>query len=151
MIRHSAFAIAIAGTSFITGCDKDDDNEETKPLTITETVVANPGLSLLEAAVVKAGLAQTLSTTANLTVFAPDDAAFKMLDLNGDGTPDLDTEAKINALDAAGVTLLEQFLAHFPHNHLSLVPHAPYSVSATLFQLLNRQQPGALISIHNQE
>lgn len=33
----------------------------------------------------------------------------------------------------------------------SLSPHAPYSVSATLFKLLNEKTTGQLISIHNQE
>ncbi len=33
----------------------------------------------------------------------------------------------------------------------SLVPHAPYSVSSVLFQLIDEFEPDALISIHNQE
>jgi len=33
----------------------------------------------------------------------------------------------------------------------SLVPHAPYSVSAKTFQLINEATPGQIISIHNQE
>ncbi len=33
----------------------------------------------------------------------------------------------------------------------TLVPHAPYSVSKTLFGLINKEQEGSLISIHNQE
>jgi uncharacterized surface protein with fasciclin (FAS1) repeats len=45
--------------------------------TITETVVADAQLSTLEAAVVRAGLAGTLSGTGPFTVFAPTDAAFQ--------------------------------------------------------------------------
>jgi len=84
------------------GCTKDSDNPA-PPVsnTIVDVVVENPNTTLLEAAVIRAGLAETLATTQNITVFAPDDDAFKMLDINGDGTPDLDTEAKINALDPA--------------------------------------------------
>src|SRR5688572_12415034 len=84
------------------GCTKDSDNP-TPPVsnTIVDVVVENPNTTLLEAAVIRAGLAETLATTQNITVFAPDDDAFRMLDINGDGTPDLDTEAKINALDPA--------------------------------------------------
>lgn len=104
-------ASVIMGAWTLTGCKKDDDDSGSQK-NITETVVNDPQLSLLEAAVVKAGLANTLATTANLTVFAPDDAAFKLVDLNGDGTPDLDTEAKINALDANGVTLLTAVLQY---------------------------------------
>lgn len=33
----------------------------------------------------------------------------------------------------------------------TLVPHAPYSVSKTLFQLLNKETESEIISIHNQE
>ncbi len=33
----------------------------------------------------------------------------------------------------------------------SLVPHAPYSVSPALFQLIDKALPGSVISIHNQE
>lgn len=33
----------------------------------------------------------------------------------------------------------------------SVVPHAPYSVSSSLFRLIDAHEPGALISIHNQE
>ena len=33
----------------------------------------------------------------------------------------------------------------------SIAPHAPYSVSKTLFQLINEQTAGQLITIHNQE
>lgn len=33
----------------------------------------------------------------------------------------------------------------------SIVPHAPYSVSPALFGLIDSHQPGALVSIHNQE
>jgi cytosine/adenosine deaminase-related metal-dependent hydrolase len=33
----------------------------------------------------------------------------------------------------------------------SIVPHAPYSVSSSLFSLINRVDPGGLLSIHNEE
>jgi aminodeoxyfutalosine deaminase len=33
----------------------------------------------------------------------------------------------------------------------SIIPHAPYSVSSVLFQLINENDPQSLISIHNQE
>ena len=59
----------------VTGCKKDDDNENTLK-TITQVVVDEPNFSILEQAVVRAGLDGTLSTTANLTVFAPDNEAF---------------------------------------------------------------------------
>lgn len=33
----------------------------------------------------------------------------------------------------------------------SIVPHAPYSVSSSLFSLINQVDPGGLLSIHNEE
>lgn len=57
-------------------CDKDDDNNPPADNTIAGKVVADANFSLLEKAVVKAGLAATLSGTGPFTVFAPNDAAF---------------------------------------------------------------------------
>lgn len=45
----------------------------------------------------------------------------------------------------------EQFLSSFGSNSTTLSPHAPYSVSQALFQLLNASTTKKLISIHNQE
>ena len=33
----------------------------------------------------------------------------------------------------------------------SIAPHAPYSVSGNLFDLINKHEPGSLLTIHNQE
>ena len=56
-------------------CDKDDDNPPAAN-TITDKVVADASFTLLEKAVIKAGLNGTLSGTGPFTVFAPNDAAF---------------------------------------------------------------------------
>ena len=56
-------------------CSKDDD-PVVATNTITDKVVADASFSTLEAAVVKAGLAETLKSTGPFTVFAPDNAAF---------------------------------------------------------------------------
>lgn len=47
--------------------------------------------------------------------------------------------------------LLEQFLAELPRQRSSIVPHAPYSVSPTLFKLIGAEAKDAVISMHNQE
>ncbi|MBO9566792.1 MAG: fasciclin domain-containing protein [Niastella sp.] len=127
-----------AGTLAMTGCDKDDDDKPVQR-NITETVVNDPQLTLLEAAVVKAGLANTLATTANLTVFAPDDAAFKQVDLNGDGTADLDTEAKINALDANGVALLTAVLQYHVLASKVMAADVPAGPNAAITTLGGKQ------------
>jgi len=113
----------------VSGCTKDSDNPVTPvSKTVVDVVVENPNTTLLEAAVIRAGLADALANTQNITVFAPDDNAFKMLDINGDGTPDLDTEAKINALDP---TVLAEVLsfhvigAKVPAADVPAGPNAP--------------------------
>ena len=48
--------------------------------------------------------------------------------------------------------ILGNFIQSTGNNkHLTLSPHAPYSVSKTLFELLNKETVGQLITIHNQE
>jgi uncharacterized surface protein with fasciclin (FAS1) repeats len=59
-----------------TSCEKDENPLPAPALkSITEIVVSDPNFSLLKQAVVRAGLANALST-GSLTVFAPDNAAF---------------------------------------------------------------------------
>lgn len=117
--RKPSLLLALSLPLIITSCDKDDDDVVTSK-TITQTVVDGANFTLLEAAVVKAGYADLLGNTQNLTVFAPTDDAFRQLDITGDGTPDLDTEAKINALTGAGIDLLKSVLNY--HVLTSKVP-----------------------------
>ena len=70
--------------------------------TLVDVVVATEALSILEAAVIKAGLAETLSSEGPFTVFAPTDDAFvALLDVLGDGyngLDDFDTEEEMALL-----------------------------------------------------
>jgi uncharacterized surface protein with fasciclin (FAS1) repeats len=70
--------------------------------TLVDVVVATEALSILEAAVIKADLAATLSSEGPFTVFAPTDDAFvALLDILGDdynGLDDFDTEEEIALL-----------------------------------------------------
>lgn len=69
-----AFAILAMAFSF-NSCKKDEENSS--PKTITDVVSANANFSTLKSAVVKAGLAATLSGPGPFTVFAPDNEAFE--------------------------------------------------------------------------
>ncbi len=61
----------------VSSCKKDNtDTPPPTPTTITDIVSANTDFSILKAAVLKAGLAITLSGTGPFTVFAPSDTAF---------------------------------------------------------------------------
>jgi len=119
-LRTTSLLLVLCTTVLVVGCDKDDDDAPAPSKTITQTVVEGASFTLLEAAVIKAGYADLLANTQNLTVFAPNDDAFKQLDVNGDGTPDLDTEAKINGLSGAGIDLLKAVLNY--HVLTSRVP-----------------------------
>ncbi|WP_084273320.1 fasciclin domain-containing protein [Maribacter antarcticus] len=70
--------------------------------TLVDLVVATEALSVLEAAVIKAGLAETLSSEGPFTVFAPtDDAFIALLAVLGDdynSLDDFDEEAEIALL-----------------------------------------------------
>ena len=70
--------------------------------TLVDLVIETEALSILEAAVIKAGLAETLSSEGPFTVFAPtDDAFLALLDILGDdynSLDDFDTEEEIALL-----------------------------------------------------
>jgi uncharacterized surface protein with fasciclin (FAS1) repeats len=88
------FAIAVITLSSITlvSCDKDKDPDPVIPTpNIVEKAQADTNFSILVSAVVKTGLTSALSTTPNLTVFAPLNNAFRKLGF---------TSASINALTA---------------------------------------------------
>ena len=64
------------------------------------------------------------------------------------------TEANAPQRFAAAEAVYAAFAAQQSGHHQllqSIVPHAPYSVSAGLMQLIDAHQPDALLSIHNQE
>ncbi len=101
MIRQWSLYALLAPALFLTACKDDDDGDNAAPKkTITQTVVDDPNFSLLEAAVVEAGLANALST-GTLTVFAPTNDAFK--------AAGYDTDAKVKALGKNVLTAILQY------------------------------------------
>ena len=50
----------------------------------------------------------------------------------------------------AGLEVYNEFATHFPNNS-TLVPHAPYSVSSNLFELISEASLNKISTIHNQE
>jgi uncharacterized surface protein with fasciclin (FAS1) repeats len=96
---QSIFLVTAIGTMItFSSCKKDDPVPDPTP-TPLKTVVgiaqSDTSFSILVAAVVKAGLAGTLSGAGTFTVFAPTNSAFRAAGY---------TEASINALSAADVT-----------------------------------------------
>jgi uncharacterized surface protein with fasciclin (FAS1) repeats len=76
-LRLATSALALMAGLGFTACNNDDGGSDPPaPQTITEVVLSNPDFTLLRAAVQRAGLAETLGA-GTLTVFAPNDAAFR--------------------------------------------------------------------------
>jgi uncharacterized surface protein with fasciclin (FAS1) repeats len=120
MFRLSILAIA---SLFLVTASCSDDEPNTPPApTVTELVVNDPNFSILEAAVVKAGLADALSTTNPITVFAPNNAAF-----NASGI----TESVIASLPVATVDSILKY-----HVLGAFVPSSSVPVSDAVTTLL---------------
>lgn len=97
-LRQAGILVAVFCTTLLTNCKKDD---EATPQTVTDVVVADNRFSFLEAAVIRAGLADVLRTTNNITVFAPTDDAFKAAGF-----------ADVAAVNAAAVATLASILQY---------------------------------------
>ncbi|MGB5667618.1 MAG: fasciclin domain-containing protein, partial [Maribacter sp.] len=88
--------------AIIDALNGEEEEEEEELGTLVDIVVEAEGLSILEAAVLKADLAGTLSSEGPFTVFAPTDGAFvALLDILGDeynSLDDFDTEEEMMLL-----------------------------------------------------
>ena len=89
-------ALALFAVILFPSCNNDSDESKT----IVDLVVENPDFSILEAAVLHAGIADALKSD-NITVFAPDNEAFK--------TIGIESEADIKALDKTTVSAILQY------------------------------------------
>ncbi|HLO80397.1 MAG TPA: fasciclin domain-containing protein [Chitinophagaceae bacterium] len=70
-------AVFLLITVFMVSCSENNENTVPAPVpNIAQIVSQSPNFSTLNAAVAKAGLGDALATTQNITVFAPDNAAF---------------------------------------------------------------------------
>ena len=97
-LRAAGLFALLVPALVLTGCN-DDDNDTPAQQNIAEVVNTNADFSLLRAAVTKAGLGSALSS-GNLTVFAPNNAAFQASGLN---------EAALNALTEAQARAVLQY------------------------------------------
>ncbi|MEP6514260.1 MAG: amidohydrolase family protein [Parafilimonas sp.] len=61
------------------------------------------------------------------------------------------TEEKAKARLTPYLYVYKEFCEAGFAEHTSIVPHAPYTISKTMFQLINEASAGKIISIHNQE
>jgi len=88
--------LAVTSALLATGCKKDDNKTPDKNIT---TIVSNdPNFSLLLAALKKAELVTTINTSQNITVFAPDNAAFAAAGIDAAAIGNLSKEALASLL-----------------------------------------------------
>lgn len=71
--------LLIMGVLFFSSCNDDEDMEDMGEKNVVEVAADAGQFTILIEAAQKAGLAEALSTTEDITVFAPTDAAFKAL------------------------------------------------------------------------
>jgi uncharacterized surface protein with fasciclin (FAS1) repeats len=71
---HRRFLFLAAAAALISGCAT-----VSAPVSLADTIAANPSLSTLNGLIVKAGLSAELKGAGPLTVFAPTNDAFKAL------------------------------------------------------------------------
>lgn len=76
LLKKADLVMAVTSSILFTACSKDDDEEMSGSQTITQVVVSNNSFSLLEAALIHAGLTDVLSGKGPFTVFAPNNEAF---------------------------------------------------------------------------
>ncbi len=101
-IKLSLLGIALVVLTLV-GCKEETTTTPTGPTkTIVQLAQANPNLTILVQAVVKAGYVDLLNGTDQYTVFAPTDAAFA----------NLLTELSIPSLDSIPVPLLQSVLQY---------------------------------------
>lgn len=119
--KKISFLLILSSVFLVSSCNKDDDAPAAQ--NITQIVVSSPDFSLLKTAVVRAGLDGTLATTQNLTVFAPNNAAFTAAGL---------TEAVINSTPVATLQAILQYHVLGTKVTSSAVPVGPNAEVATL-------------------
>lgn len=98
-IKNMVIAATVGGFIILGSSCKKDDPAPTPTPNVVELAQSDTTLSLLVKLVTKAGLATTLSTTNNITVFAPTNAAFRAA-----GYTDAVIDGLTNAQAAAGFT-----------------------------------------------
>jgi uncharacterized surface protein with fasciclin (FAS1) repeats len=119
--RMLAVTWATVATLGLAACNNDDDAPA--PQSVTDIVLTNNDFTLLRAAVQRAGLADALRT-GTLTVFAPNDAAFRAA-----GFADV---AAINAVPVNALTSILQYHVLGTTTPASAIPTADNTAANTL-------------------
>ncbi|MDZ4793545.1 MAG: fasciclin domain-containing protein [Bacteroidota bacterium] len=139
LISRTGLFLLLSTPVLLTSCDKDEDDVPATP-TITETVVASANFSLLKTAVVRAGLADYLNNTPNLTVFAPTNDAFLAAGL---------TEAVINATPIATLDAILKYhvlTTKIPSGSVPAGPNAEITTVGGVKAFVTKNAAGVFIN-----
>lgn len=141
LLKKAALVMAVTSTILFTACSKDDDEEMSGSQTITQVVVSNNSFSLLEAALIHAGLTDVLSGKGPFTVFAPNNEAFV--------AAGLDTEAKIKAVPVE--TLKKILMYHVlgqrvPASGIASGSNSPVKTAADLDVFITKNASGVFVN-----
>lgn len=141
LLKKTALVMAVTSTILFTACSKDDDEEMAGSQTITQVVVSNNSFSLLESALVHAGLTDVLSGQGPFTVFAPNNEAFV--------AAGLDTEAKIKAVPVE--TLKKILLYHVlgqrvPSSGIATASNSAVKTAAELDVFITKNASGVFVN-----
>lgn len=141
LLKKTALILTVASTVLISACSKDDDDEMAGDQTITDIVVSNNSFSLLETALVQAGLTGVLDGNGPFTVFAPNNEAFV--------AAGLDTEAKIKAVPVE--TLKQILLYHVvgqrvPSSGIASASNSPVKTAADLDVFVTKNAAGVFVN-----
>jgi uncharacterized surface protein with fasciclin (FAS1) repeats len=137
-LKNAAIGFGIISLAFMGSCSK-NNVPPNKSQTITDLVSANANLSFLKAAVVKAGLATTLSGTGPFTVFAPDNSAFIAA-----GFPN---EAAVSAAPAAtlkAILLYHVLPANDPSGAIPQAVNTPVTTASNQTVYVTKTSTGAV-------
>jgi len=141
LFKKSTLILAAASTLLFSACSKDDDDEMMGSQTITQVVMNNNDFSLLETALVQAGLTGVLEGNGPFTVFAPNNAAF--------AAAGLDTEAKIKAVPVE--TLKKILLYHVvgqrvPASAIANASNSPVKTAADMDIFVTKNSSGVFVN-----
>lgn len=98
MVKNKLLPAFIFLTVMVVSCSKDDDDNNNPPNTISNIIANDDDLSTLNAALVKAGLVETLNSAGPFTLFAPTNEGFENAGITPDVLSGLSDDAVENIL-----------------------------------------------------
>lgn len=120
-LRLAFWALSFSAITFLS-CDKNSPDINPPPQNIADYIAGNPDFSIMESALVRAGLVSELQNATNLTFFLPDNAAFQNAGLDQ------------NAINAMTTAQLTDLIHYHEVNHV--INSAQFPIGDTITTIL---------------